>query len=195
LKPVKTIQHTSSFYEDQTNIEEQLLDTSGLDEIYKNEKQKVPVKKALIILFYFLMIQLMVFMQGTKSMPSIINIKLCSDTYWKVTAFLPVLILIFVTFSYKYLRREEMIKVKYGYEYDAQDLRITLPNFLKIILTGSLSGFLSGALGAGGGLNLVTFLLAIGINPRVVGATSGFMNMQSTCISIIAVFANGYLTW
>lgn len=57
-----------------------------------------------------------------------------------------------------------------------------------------MSGFLAGSLGAGGGLCLVTFLLAIGIHPRVVAATSGFNNLQASILSTISVFTNDVLT-
>jgi hypothetical protein len=63
-------------------------------------------------------------MQGTKKLDSIISIKLCSDTYWIVTSFIPIEIIIFAFFAYKYLRKEEELKEKCNYEYDVSDLKI-----------------------------------------------------------------------
>lgn len=71
------------------------------------------------------------------------------------------------------------------YEYDKADLKINLANFQKLSIVGLVSGLLSGGLGAGGGLCLVTFLLALGIHPRVVAATVGFVNFKVSIVAII----------
>lgn len=52
-------------------------------------------------------------------------------------------------------------------------------------MVGLVTGFLSGSLGVGGGLMLLTFLLSIDVNPRVAAATCGFNNLLSSTVSII----------
>lgn len=61
---------------------------------------------------------------------------------------------------------------------------------MKIWLAGACSGLLAGTLGAGGGLSLVSILLAIGINQRVASATSGLNNLWIGMNSVIFVLVN-----
>lgn len=116
-------------------------------------------------------------MQGTKKTASIIGIEICSNTYWVITSLIPIELFIFSYIAYKYLIYEEKMKESCNYEYDKSDMKINFKSFRKLSIVGLISGFLSGSLGAGGGTCLVTFLLAIEVNPRVVTATSGFNNL------------------
>ena len=51
------------------------------------------------------------------------------------------------------------------------DVRINKKSFFKVLSYGFISGTIAGATGAGGGISLVTFLLALGI-------FFTFMNLQ-----------------
>lgn len=54
---------------------------------------------------------------------------------------------------------------------------------------------LSGALGVGGGLCLVTVLLSLKFQSRVAGATTGLNNLWIGITSIIFVFVNKVIFW
>lgn len=56
------------------------------------------------------------------------------------------------------------------------------------------AGTLAGTFGFGAGLALVPILLATGIHPQVVAATSGFNFFFISTTTIIQVFTNDYLS-
>lgn len=82
------------------------------------------------------------------------------------------------------------------YDYDIDDIKFdNFKSFITVWIYGFTSGFLAGALGAGGGLSLVTFLLTLGklkyfilgTQSRVASATTGLNNFWIGVTSMIAV--------
>ena len=115
---------------------------------------------------------------------------MCTSEYWIATSLIPIIIVIYTVFSYKFLLEEERIKFHCGYDYDELDIIINDNSFKRIWVYGLLAGFLAGALGSGGGISLATLLLALGCHSRVASATTGLNNLWIGLISIIAVFTN-----
>lgn len=151
---------------------------------------RIPPLKFSIICFSFVIVQFLNLILGTKSINSIFGFARCSVGFWIFLSILPLSIFGLNALAYIMLKKEETIKVENEYDFDKEDFRFTSKNFGKVWASGFCSGFLAGALGAGGGLSMVTFLMALGLKSRVASATTGMNNLFIGLTSILSVILN-----
>lgn len=75
---------------------------------------------------------------------------------------------------------EQKLKIKLGAGMAPSDLRLSEPILLKLVTFAFLGGFMSGALGLGGGAIFNPLLLSLGVLPCVASATGMYMILFST---------------
>lgn len=147
------------------------------------------------ILFFILL------MEGTKRIPSVINLSSCGIFFW-------LLFFSYIYFSY-YITFRIFFTIKS--EAKLSDLftktlvkEILFPNTLKInefddtkihklMISSFVSGLLSGMLGVGGGMVLTKTLLHLEVNPRTTTSTSNFLILISSCAVTLQFFLNKQL--
>lgn len=148
-----------------------------------------------MLILIFIVTQSLTFIRGGKGMKSWFGFKLCGLGYWLTLALMPAIVAVISYFTYNYLKAEYARKVSLSYKFDRYDIKFDMGNFIKIMIGGFLAGMLSGALGVGGGLCLVTVLLSLKFQSRVAGATTGLNNLWIGITSIIFVFVNNVILW
>lgn len=98
--------------------------------------------------------------------------------------------------AYIVLRKEYDTKVKVYYPFDEEDIKeINIKTFSILNVAGFIAGIISGVVGVGAGLILVSAMLLFKMNPRVSSATSGTMYFFISATSIIKTILSKTLTW
>ena len=88
-----------------------------------------------------------------------------------------------------------MLKIKYGKGLASSDVALEGQNMVKLISFSFLGGWVSGALGLGGGAIFNPLLLSMGVPPKVASATGMYMIIFSTGASTISYQTAGLLNW
>jgi uncharacterized membrane protein YfcA len=96
-------------------------------------------------------------------------------------------------YSLKAVVREQALKVKYRKGLCKSDIDFTRGNVLRLVLFSFLGGWVSGALGLGGGAIFNPLLLSMGVAPSVASSTGMFMIIFSTLGSSVSYIASGML--
>ncbi len=81
------------------------------------------------------------------------------------------------------VKREQSLKIKYGNGLVEGDIAFTGSKVLKLVIFASLGGWVSGALGLGGGVIFNPLLLSMGVPPSVSSSTGMYMILYSTAAS------------
>ncbi|EGR33919.1 hypothetical protein IMG5_031030 [Ichthyophthirius multifiliis] len=164
------------------------------------EERQYPLNKLLILMFVFVSIQFLIFLRGGKGVGSFIGIKICSNSYWLLSAGILVYSLVVSYFIKIFISRNEiqkkMIFQKYGLEeYFKDDFDISdNKKYFIIWASGLLSGCLSGTFGSGAALLLMPVFISYQLPPIIGSAVCGFNYFFIACASIISVFSEQYLT-
>lgn len=133
------------------------------------------------------------FLRGSKGTQSIVGITKCSVIDWLcVFAFVSICIVVTYT-SLKLVLAEQRLKVKYRRGLCKSDIDFTRANVSKLVLFSFMGGWVSGALGLGGGAIFNPLLLSMGVSPSVASSTGMFMIIFSTLGSSISYMASGTL--
>ena len=85
-----------------------------------------------------------------------------------------------MTYAIISVRKNQALKTKVGYGMAPSDVKLEQNVLLKLIVFAFLGGWVSGALGLGGGAIFNPLLLSMGVPPSVSGATGMYMIMFST---------------
>lgn len=85
------------------------------------------------------------------------------------------------------------MKVKYGPGLASCDIDMKGSNLSKLLIFSFLGGFVSGALGLGGGAIFNPLLLSMGIPPKVASASGMYMIIFATGASTMTYILNGML--
>lgn len=85
-------------------------------------------------------------------------------------------------------KKEQVLKLKYNRGIVKSDIIFTNQAVAKLIAIGVVGGFLSGALGLGGGTIFNPILLGMGLPPAVASSTSMYMVIYSTASSAFVYF-------
>lgn len=91
------------------------------------------------------------------------------------------------------VKKEQRLKVKLGRELLNCDIRLEGKTLVKLVVFAFLGGWVSGALGQGGGSIFNPVLLSMGVPPAVASSTGMYMIMFSTAGSSIVYILNGML--
>jgi uncharacterized membrane protein YfcA len=113
----------------------------------------------------------------------LIGIELCSQEDWLITTVF-ILFCFFLSIHASYrVRKEQSLKLKVGAGMAPSDLKLDLLVLLKLVTFAFLGGFMSGALGLGGGAIFNPLLLSLGVLPSVASATGMYMILFSSSSS------------
>jgi len=157
------------------------------------DKEYFPCKKFFFCLFCYGIMIFVSCLKGSLSMRSLLNIEMCSISYWLIY-FLYFPITIFLTiYSSRIVLEEYKYRKEIGYPYHEMDIKWNKKLVINFPLRASLAGVLSGMLGVGGGLILGPFLLDIGIHPLVSTATSNFLVVFISLSTTTQYFIQGSL--
>ena len=88
-------------------------------------------------------------------------------------------------YSIKKVRREQALKLKFNVGIVDSDLRFDNKTIYKLVIFAFLGGWVSGALGLGGGAIFNPLLLSMGVPPKVSSSTGMYMIMFSTKASSV----------
>ena len=96
-------------------------------------------------------------------------------------------------YSVKVTQREQALKIKYGGGLGKSDVILKGSPFVKLIFMSFVGGWVSGALGLGGGSIFNPLLLSMGVPPKVASATGMYMIIFSTGASTMTYILNDML--
>jgi uncharacterized membrane protein YfcA len=93
----------------------------------------------------------------------------------------------------KRVKYEQNLKIKYGGGLGSSDVTLAGRPFVILISVSFLGGWVSGALGLGGGAIFNPLLLSMGVPPKVASATGMYMIIFSTGASTMTYLLNDML--
>lgn len=129
--------------------------------------------------------------RGSKSQPSILQsffgipYKKCQWYDFTLSALFVVICIIVTLLSIRQVNYEQYFKIKYNKGISKSDLKFS-PNVVRRLVTVAfIGGWVSGALGLGGGAIFNPVLLSMGIPPSVASSTGMYLVMFTTLGSSI----------
>ena len=131
--------------------------------------------------------------RGSKKNPSLFGVERCSLIDWATLAVYVVICLIITYFSVKTVRYEQYMKITYGPGLSKSDIKLEGAVMFKLIGFSFIGGWVSGALGLGGGAIFNPLLLSMGCPPKVASASGMYMIMFSTGASTCTYIISGML--
>ncbi|KAG7389582.1 hypothetical protein PHYBOEH_007400 [Phytophthora boehmeriae] len=172
--------------------------------IEKREMRLFPLKYILPLVLSWLVVLVQSMLRGGHGAPSVIGVTCNSPDYWMIT-FLPMLILIAITFWVGYqLRLLNRIKVVSGYPFIEGDIHWIKSRVLIFPTLCTMAGVCAGLLGIGGGMVKGPIMLEMGILPAVQSSTANFMVLFTSSSTTLQFAINGqfpgalqydYITW
>ena len=151
-----------------------------LGEVLKKElthKQWDKHLMCFICLFGIIIVNLL---RGSRKFSSIAGIKRCSPIDWIILSTFLVMCMIVSIVAIKKVVRDQQLKIKVGFGLASTDILLTQSALLKLVIFAFIGGWVSGALGLGGGAIFNPLLLSMGVPPSVASATGMYMILFST---------------
>ena len=124
-------------------------------------------------------------LRGSRKFESLISIERCSWSDWSILISFLVYCLMLTAIATRKVFKDQNLKTKLGAGMAPSDLRFDGSILLKLVIFAFLGGFMSGALGLGGGAIFNPILLSLGVLPSVASATGMYMILFSTSGSSI----------
>ena len=131
--------------------------------------------------------------RGSKKFKSIFGIQHCSPADWSSLVVYLFICVGLSLYSVKIAKAEQALKIKYGKGLSAGDVRLEGKNMFTLIFFSFIGGWVSGALGLGGGSIFNPLLLSMGVPPPVASATGMYMIIFSTGASTMTYIIQGML--
>ena len=128
---------------------------------------------------------LVTLLRGGKASPSIVGIGTCSVLGWLFFLLFLVFCSVLTYLSIKMVNKEQKLKEKVGKGLIDSDLRFRGKTVVTLVVFSTLGGWVSGALGLGGGAIFNPLLLSMGVPPSVASATGMYLILFSTVSSSI----------
>jgi hypothetical protein len=125
------------------------------------------------------------FLNGGRGLNSPVGIQICSPGFIGLILSMIISLAIVTFFIGKYVIKQTEIKNELGYNWDEFDLKWGRSNVIAIILVSFTAGVAAGLLGIGGGLVVGPLMLAYGIRPQVLAATSSFMILFTSSLAVV----------
>jgi len=102
--------------------------------------------------------------RGSKVNPSVFGIKVCSTQDWFGIGLFVFYCMCVTYYSVMMYIREQKLKLQYG-SLSSSELLLTNDKIIKLLVFSFLGGWISGALGMGGGSVFNPLLLSLGVPP------------------------------
>jgi uncharacterized membrane protein YfcA len=164
------------------------------------EEKRIPTYKLLpygLMIFLVLVeafIIVLTLMKGSKEGKSILNVKLCSPTFFAIFAciFIVVAILVGIVAYFTY-QRAIRLRRQSGFVKSPEIVNWTKKNMVVLSFGSFIGGILAGLVGIGGGMVSSPILLEIGVHPQIVVATSTFLILFTSSTTTIQFLILGKL--
>ena len=162
-----------------TEAESQKLDAI----IFAENSHLLQWRKHLFALFLTILSLVVAFLRGSKNFPSIANIPRCGAIDWTLVVLLVILMGVFSWLAVWYNKKEYALKVKGGRGLVDSDIKYTAKTLFNLIFFAFVGGWVSGALGLGGGSIFNPLMISLGLPPSVSTSTGMYMITFSTAAS------------
>lgn len=163
------------------------------EKIIELEKGHGQLKKQGINFFMFLLLCLLNFFRGSKAKPSVFGVKPCSSSDWISQLIYIAACVLISRQSIKVVQHEQALKIKYAKGLASSDIELQGSTLTRLLMFSFLGGWVSGALGLGGGSIFNPLLLSFGVPPKVASSTGMYMIIFSTGASTMTYIAAGKL--
>lgn len=130
---------------------------------------------------------------GSSSKVSIDGVKLCGVVYWMIQVIFILVCFVVTYFSVKMNKKEQDLRKKYKVNYIEGEIIFEGNNLVKLLIIGFAGGWVSGALGLGGGSIYNPALLSLGVNPKVAASTGMYLVIFSCLNACVVNFVSGIL--
>ncbi|KAL9645030.1 hypothetical protein ABK040_004523 [Willaertia magna] len=174
------------------DIKEMTPDEKLLQSIYKSER-RTPWLKVIVLVLCWGIIFTLNLLKGGEGAPSAIGIKRCSDLYWVLISlnfpllgFMTILIALYMMWSY---RRKQRL----NYKFVEGDVHWNWKTVCMYPFACISVGCVSSLLGIGGGMLKSPLLLMLGTDPVASSATTSFMILFTSSMSVAQYIINGIL--
>lgn len=164
-----------------------------MDNLLKREATHFQWDKHAVCFILLVSNVLVSLMRGSKKAGSIIGIKPCDAIGWVLVALFISICSLCTYFGIKKVNGEQNLKKKVGKGFAKSDVKFERAIVGKLVIFALLGGWVSGALGLGGGAIFNPLLLSMGVPPAVASSTGMYMIMFSTAGSSITYIVFGTL--
>lgn len=161
--------------------------------IYESEKTHFQWKKQGLNFMTFAMLLLVTIFRGSKKVPSDF-VEPCSFWDWTSVALYCVVMVVLCGYAVKTVQWEQNMKMQYGKGVEEGEIDLKGGNLYFLLGFSLLGGWVSGALGLGGGAIFNPLLLSMGVPPKVASASGMYMIIFATGSSTFTYILNGMLT-
>ena len=172
-------------------------ETSSNDSEDKSKKYPLfPFRRYVQFLLLLLIVVVLLLLRGSKSVKSIARVEYCGGYYWMIYVFTIVVCFIFGCIALFILKKEKKHSTtdnrpeassSKSKEFDVGKHPIWL------LIVAFISGIIAGISGVGGGLILNPVFLSSGMSATVATATSGFLILFTSFISVFQTAIAGAL--
>lgn len=131
--------------------------------------------------------------RGSQKKPSIFGVTSCSPLDWIGLAVFMTFCCLMTSYSVMSQQKEQALKIKYGEGLMISEIPLNGLPLLKLLFFAFVGGWISGALGMGGGSIFNPLLLSFGVPPQVSSATGMYMIIFSTGASTMTYVLNDML--
>jgi uncharacterized membrane protein YfcA len=133
------------------------------------------------------------FLRGSKLKPSYVGMERCSWVDIMVQAIYVLMCFSLTVVALKHNKKEQLLKAKLGKGLIDSDIKFSGGTLVKLMLAALVGGWVSGALGLGGGSIFNPILLSMGVSPKVSSSTGMYMILYSTAASTTVYIIYGLL--
>lgn len=153
-----------------------------LGEYYQSERRLIPIKKIGMMALLIIIIMIIDLSRGTQNFESIVEAEYCGAVYWGIVCLLIVVCFVMLFLNIRMLRPSLELKKIYNLVTTQNRFELSDAHVRVLPLRALLGGLLSGFIGIGSGMSPV--FLNIGVPATSIGATSGFIIMQTSFVSL-----------
>ena len=157
-----------------------------LDALVKGENSHcLQWKKHALAWFTMIFALLVNFLRGSKKSPSLLNAEACGALDWSIFAIFVIFALAISMLGVHLNKKEQALKLKMGFPIAEGEIRFEGKQLVILLVFAFLGGWISGALGLGGGSIFNPLMISMGVPPTVSTSTGMYMIMLSTLSSSI----------
>jgi uncharacterized membrane protein YfcA len=168
-------------------------EVSKLDKLLAKEATHFQWGKHLVCLILLVSNVLVSLLRGSKKSKSIIGINPCDVVGWLFVVIFVGVCATCTIYGIKTVNKEQTLKKKVGRGMVKGDVKFERKIVTKLVIFALLGGWVSGALGLGGGAIFNPLLLSMGVPPSVSSSTGMYMILFSTAGSSITYLVFGTL--
>lgn len=165
-----------------------------LEQILSNEKSHAKQWKKHLLAIITIVLSLVVnLLRGAKGEESFLEIEKCGLIDWSIFFAFVFVALCLSYVGIRTVRTEQSLKQKIGIGLAKSDIRFQGKKLFNLLFFAFVGGWVSGALGLGGGSIFNPLMISMGVPPSVSTSTGMYMIMYSTMASSVIFISYGAL--